>query len=306
MSIRLIFLGTGAAVPTIERSLPAVIFSRGKEQIMFDCGEGVQRQIMKAKTGLHKPLKILITHMHGDHVLGLPGLLQTMALMDRRKPVDVYGPEGIAQFITCLRETLQFNLTYQVNVHEIINSGLICNEPEYVVEAQHNNHAVNGFCYAVVEKPRPGRFNPSRAHELGIPEGLVWSKLQQGHEYTLPSGQIVKPSDVSGPVRKGRKIVYTGDTKPFDEFAQFAANADIVIHEATFDDELFEKASLDGHSTPSQAAMQAKVANAKQLLLTHISARYTDTSLLLLQAKKIFPNTIVATDFFEIELPLSK
>jgi len=287
MSICLTFLGTGAAVPTIERSLPAVIISRGKEQIMFDCGEGVQRQIMKAKTGLHKPLKILITHMHGDHVLGLPGLLQTMALMDRRKPVDVYGPEGIAQFITCLRETLQFNLTYEVNIHEIFNSGIICDELEYVIEAQQNNHAVNGFCYAVVEKPRPGRFNPSRARELGIPEGLVWSKLQQGQEYKLPSGQIVKPSDVSGPVRKGRKIVYTGDTK-------------------TFDDELFEKASLDGHSTPSQAAMQAKAANAKQLLLTHISARYTDTSLLLLQARKIFPNTVVATDFFEIELPLSK
>ncbi len=306
MSMCLTFLGTGAAVPTVERSLPAVLLSRGNEQIMFDCGEGVQRQIMKAKTGLHKPLKILITHMHGDHVLGLPGLLQTMALMDRQRPVDIYGPQGLEQFITCLRETLQFNLTFQVNIHEIANSGIICNEAEYFIEAQHSNHSVNGFCYSFAEKPRPGRFNPDKARALGVPEGVAWGKLQHGQEYILPNGEIVKPSDVAGPLRRGRKVVYTGDTKPFEAFAAFAQDADVVVHEATFDDELSEKAALDGHSTPSQAALQAKTANAKSLILTHISARYADASLLLGQAQKVFPNTKVAEDFLELELPLSE
>ena len=306
MSICLTFLGTGAAVPTPDRSLPAVLLSRGNEQFMFDCGEGVQRQIMKAKTGLHKPLRILITHMHGDHVLGLPGLLQTMALMDRKRQVDIYGPVGITKFITCLRETLQFNLTFQVNIYEIQKPCIVCDEPEYFIETQHNNHAVNGFCYAFVEKPRPGRFNPKKARALGVPEGSAWSALQHGSEYILPNGQTVKPSDVAGPKRRGRKVVYTGDTKPYVEFAQFALDADVVIHEATLEDELAEKAGVDGHSTPSQAAIAAKSANAKQLLLTHISARYIDTTILLSQAQKIFPNTKVAEDFLELELPLSE
>lgn len=306
MRLYLTFLGTGAAVPTVERSLPAVLLSRGKEQILFDCGEGVQRQIMKAKTGLHKPLKILITHMHGDHVLGLPGLLQTMALMNRQKPVDLYGPAGITAFVKCLRETLQFNLTFQVNIYEFQCPGIICNEPEYYIVAHHNSHAINGFAYAFVEKPRPGKFNPEKARVLGVPEGTAWGNLQHGQSYTLPDGAIVKSLDVSGPLRKGRKIVYTGDTKPFEPFADFAADADIVIHEATFDDTLVERAKSDGHSTPSQAALQAKAANAKQLILTHISARYTDASLLLMQAQKIFPESIVASDFLEIDLPLSE
>jgi ribonuclease Z len=306
MSIKITFLGTGAAVPTAERSLPAVLLTKGNEQILFDCGEGVQRQIIKAKTGLHKPLKILITHMHGDHVLGLPGLLQTMALMGRQNPVDLYGPQGIAHFIECLRETLQFQLTFQVNIYEITNPGIVCNETEYIIETQHTNHAITSFAYTFTEKPRPGKFNPQKARELGIPEGTAWGKLQHGQEHTLPNGHVIKPSDVSGATRKGRKIVYSGDTKPFEAFASFAQDADVVIHEATFDDALAEKAALDGHSTPSQAATQAKAANAKALMLTHISARYTDPALLLAQAQKVFPNTTIASDFLELNLPLNE
>ncbi len=306
MSICVTFLGTGAAIPTADRNLPAVLLTRNGEQIMFDCGEGVQRQMIKAKSGLHKPLKIFITHMHGDHVLGLPGLLQTMSLMDRQKPVELYAPQGIAHFLECLRETLQFQLTFQVNIHEIANPGIICNEEQYYVEAEHTNHAITSFAYAFIEKPRPGRFNTQKAIELGIPEGTAWGKLQRGEKYVLPNGQVVIPSDVSGPLRIGRKIIYTGDTKPFEGFTQFAQNADLVIHEATFDDALAEKAAMDGHSTPSQAATQAKTANTKSLVLTHISARYSDVTLLLTQARKVFENTQVASDFLEISLPLSE
>ncbi len=306
MSIRIVFLGTGAAVPTAQRSLPAVILQCGTEQIMFDCGEAVQRQMICAKVGLHKKQKIFVTHMHGDHVLGLPGLLQTMALMDRNKPVDVYGPVGLAHFLDCLRETLQFGLTFIVNVHEISEAGVICEEEDYFVEAERSNHAIISFSFAFVEKPRPGKFHPDKARAFGIPQGEAWGKLQRGSEYIFPDGKVVKAEDVSGPQRKGRKIVYTGDTRPFDKFASFAEGSDLVIHEATFDDTLIDKAENDGHSTPSQAAKETKQANAKSLVLTHISARYTEASLLLEQARKIFPNTVVAYDFLEIELPLGE
>ncbi len=306
MSIHVTFLGTAGAIPTNKRSLPAVLMQRGNEQFMFDCGEAAQRQMIKAKVGFHKKLKIFISHLHGDHVLGLPGLLQTMALMDRQNGVQIYAPTGIGRYLDCLSETLQYQLTFPVEVHELKSAGLVCEEEEYAVYATASNHVVESFAYAFVEKPRPGRFHPEKAKALGIPVGQAWGKLQHGETLTLHDGRVVKPEDVSGSPRKGRKIVYTGDTKPFSEFAAFAAEADLVIHEATFDDALAEKAELDGHSTPSQAAAEAKSAGAKSLVLTHISARYSDTKVLLEQAKKVFANTLVAEDFLELELPLAE
>jgi ribonuclease Z len=304
ISIQVTFLGTAASVPTPERSLPAVLIQRGNEQLMLDCGEGVQRQIIKAKTGLHKKMKVFISHMHGDHVLGLPGLLQTMALMDRQKKVDVYAPVGIRQFLEGTKEVLNFALTFPVEVHEIRTAGIVCNEQEYVVEATWANHAIPSLAYAFVEKPRPGKFYPGKAKTLGVPESELWSQLQHGKQVTMSNGTIVKPEMVVGKLRQGRKIVYSGDTKPFEGFAQFAAGADLVIHEATLDDALAEKAAEDGHSTPSQAAEAAVRAKAKKLVLTHISARYADANMLLGQAQKIFKETVVAEDFMRLELPL--
>lgn len=304
MSMRVIFLGTAGSVPTPDRSLPAVLVKRGNEQLMFDCGESVQRQMIRAKVGFHKKMKIFVSHMHGDHVLGLPGLMQTMALMDRQKKLEIYGPEGINQFLECVRETLQFGLTFPVEIHEVYDAGVVCEDKEYVVEAARSNHVVPSLAYAFVEKLRPGKFYPEKARALGVPEGELWSKLQHGDEIKLPNGQVVNPEDVLGSPRQGRKIVYTGDTRPFKGFAKFAANADLVIHDSTFDDVLGEKAELDGHSTPSQAGQQAKKAKAKKLVLTHISARYADAGLLLEQARKVFKNALVAEDFLELELPL--
>ena len=304
MSIHVTFLGTAGSVPTPARSLPAVLIQRGNEQLMFDCGEGMQRQMVKAKVGFHKKLKVFISHLHGDHVLGLPGLLQTMALMDRQRKVDVYGPEGLKRFLEGTREVLQFALTFPVEIHEICAAGVVCSEEEYVVEAAWANHVVSSLAYAFVEKPRPGKFYPDKARALGVPEGELWSKLQHGEQVTLANGTAVKPEAVSGPMRRGRKIVYSGDTKPFKSFVRFAAGADLVIHEATFDDALAEKAAVDGHSTPSQAAEAAAKAKAKKLVLTHISARYADAGVLLEQAQKIFKNTVVAEDFMWLELPL--
>jgi len=304
MSMHVTFLGTAASVPTSKRSLPAVLIQRGNEQLMFDCGEGVQRQMIKAKAGFHKKLKVFISHMHGDHVLGLPGLLQTMALMDRQRPVDIYGPEGIKRFFEGTREVLQFALTFPVETHEIHAAGNVCSEKEYAVEAAWANHVIPSLAYAFVEKPRAGKFYPDKARALGVPEGELWSKLQHGEQVKLAKGRVVKPEAVLGSLRRGRKIVYSGDTKPFKGFARFAAGADLVIHEATLDDALAEKAAEDGHSTPSKAAEAAAKAKAKKLILTHISARYADARVLLEQAQKIFKNTVIAEDFMRLELPL--
>jgi len=306
MSLRVVFLGTSGSVPTLKRSLPSVVVQCPRDQWMFDCGENVQRQMMATKVSFHRKMKVFITHLHGDHVLGLPGLLQTMALMDRKEPVQIYGPVGLKDFLVCTKETLNFGLTFPVEISQILSEGVVCDEEEYSVVATKSNHAVESYAFAFMEKPRPGKFYPKKAQALGIPAGELWSKLQRGEEITLAHGKVVKPSDVMGPLRAGRKIVYTGDTKPFEAFAIFAEGADLVIHDCTFDDSLSEKAGVDGHSTPTQAARQAKVAGAKQLVLSHISARYPNAGLLLDQAKKIFPNTILAEDFMELELPLSE
>ncbi|MDI6904698.1 MAG: ribonuclease Z [Candidatus Bathyarchaeia archaeon] len=304
MSLRVIFLGTAGSVPTPKRSLPAILIQRKGEQIMFDCGEGVQRQMIKAKAGFHRKMKIFITHMHGDHVLGLPGLMQTMALLDRERKLEVYGPPGIKRFIEAIRETVQFVLTFPVEIHEIEEASVVCKEEEYAIKVVLANHVIPSLAYALVEKPRPGKFYPEKAKALGVSEGPQWSKLQHGHRVKLPDGRVIKPEQVVGPPRPGRKIVYTGDTRPFKGFVKFAAGADLLIHDATLDDELAEKAEEDGHSTPSQAAKNAKKAKAKQLILMHISARYDDASILLEQAQKNFKNTKVAEDFMKIEIPL--
>ncbi len=306
MSINVVFLGTSGAIPTLKRSLPSAVIECPKELLMFDCGENTQRQMMNSKVSFHKKLTVLLTHLHGDHVLGLPGVLQTMALMDRKEPVRVYGPKGIKDFLVCTKETLNFGLTFPVEIYEVLSEGLIVAEDNYTVTAVKSNHAVESYSFAFTEKPRPGKFYPKKAKDLGVPVGELWSQLQRGEKITLPDGKVVESNDVMGPPRSGRKIVYTGDTRPFPAFAEFAAGADIVIHESTFDDSLTEKAALDGHSTPSQAAAEAKAAGAMQLVLTHISARYSDTTLLLEQAKKIFADTLVAEDFMRLELPLKE
>jgi ribonuclease Z len=306
MSLKVVFLGTSGSVPTLKRSLPSIVVESDKEMWMFDCGEGTQRQMMQAKVGFHKTMKIFISHLHGDHVLGLPGVLQTMALLDRQRPLQIYGPKGTLKLLVGIQEGLQFGLTFPVEVNDIISEGLLVEEKKYTVEVIKADHTTESLSYALIENPRPGKFYPKKATALGVPEGEMYSKLQQGETITLKDDRIVQPKDVMGKQRPGRKIVYSGDTKPYDGFIEFAKNADLLIHDCTFDDSLLEKAVEDGHSTPTQAALQALGANTKQLVLTHISARYPDASLLLEQAKKHFANTLLAQDFLTLELPLPK
>ena len=301
--LQVIFLGTGGSIPTPQRGLSAIAIKRKDELLMFDCGEGTQRQMIQVGVGFHRKTKIFITHMHGDHVLGLAGLLQTMSLLDRTKKLEIYGPQGIKAFVEAINQTVRFTLTFSVEVSEV-EAGLVCEEKEYEVHAVQPNHITPALAYALAEKPRPGRFRIEKAKELGVPEGPLWSKLQGGSSVKLPNGKIVKPEMVLGSPRPGRKFVYTGDASPSENLVKLAEGADLLIHEATFDDELLERACEDGHSTPSQAAKTAKEAGVKRLVLTHISARYKDAKILLEQATKIFSNTDLAEDFLKLELPL--
>jgi ribonuclease Z len=305
MSLEVIFLGTVGSVPTADRALPSVVVKRKNEILMFDCGEGVQRQMIKARVGFHRKMKVFVSHMHGDHVLGLPGLLQTMSLFDRNQKLEVYGPIGVKAFIKAIQRTVQFVLTFPIEIHEIEAEGMVCDEKEYQVQAARTDHLIPSLAYALVEKPRPGRFSPETARALGIPEGPLWSKLQQGKEVRTSTGKIIKPKLVVGAPRPGRKIAYSGDTRPTESLVKVAENADLLIHEATLSDELLERAKEDGHSTPSQAAEIARKARVKRLILTHVSSRYKDTQQLLEQAQKIFPNVEMAEDFMKIDMSLS-
>ncbi len=303
MSLSVVFLGTAASIPTPQRSLPAIAIRRKGELILLDCGEGTQRQMIHAGVGFHRKTKVFITHMHGDHVLGLPGLFQTMSLLDRKRTLEIYGPPGIEAFVEAVRRTVQFTQTFPIEVSEVRDAGLVCEEKEYEVHATWADHVIPGLAYALIEKPRPGRFYPEKAKALGVPEGPLWSRLQRGSAVELPDGPVVKSRDVMGSPRPGRKIVYTGDTRPSKSLVKLAENADLLIHDATFDDELSEKAREDGHSTTSQAAETAKKAGVKRLVLIHVSARYRETDLLVEQARKIFCRVDVAEDLMKISIP---
>jgi ribonuclease Z len=303
--INVIFLGTGGSVPTPKRGLSAIAVKRKNEILLFDCGEGTQRQMIQAGVGFHKKTKIFLTHLHGDHILGLPGLLQTMSLLGRKNKLEIYGPVGIKDFINSINQTVQFTLTFPIFLKEI-KEGMVCEEKEYTITSVQSAHIDPSVAYAFIENPRPGKFNVNKANELKIPEGPLWSKLQSGKSVRLTNGRLIKPSIILGASRLGRKIIYTGDTKQSEKIVELAKNADLLIHEATFDDEMNQRAIEDRHSTPSIAAETAKQACVKQLIITHISARYKNANLLLEQAKKIFKNTIVAKDFMRLEIPYNE
>ena len=301
MSVRVVFLGTSGSVPTLKRGLPSLVVVREGELLMFDCGEGTQRQMVKAGLGFGRPMRIFISHMHSDHVLGLPGLLQTMSMMSRVKPLQLYGPPPLKRFLDGIIETVIRKLDYPLEVYEV-SEGEVCRGKGYRVQAVETDHSVLNLSYAIIEDPRPGRFYRDKAIALGVPEGPLWKRLQMGYTVTLRDGRVVKPEDVLGPPRRGLKIVYSGDTRPSLKLVKLASGADLLIHEGTFAEELKDKARLEGHSTVVDAAEVAKMANVARLAITHISARYKDVKPLLEQAKRVFENTVIAEDFMEITL----
>ena len=301
----IIFLGTGGSWPTIKRNVTSIAVKRGKEIILFDCGEGTQRQFQKSSLSYMQISKIFITHFHGDHFLGIPGLIQTMQLNDREVPLEIYGPKGLNELVEQLLSLGYFKPNYKIISHELDEESKL-DFNEYKIKVLRVNHGVPSLAYCLQENIRPGKFNKSKALELGIPEGPMFSKLQRGLTIYLEDGRKITPEMVLGEPRKGRKIVISGDTRPIKEMVDFAKKADVLIHEATFDSILKDISIEYGHSTAMQAAMIAKEAKVEKLFLNHISPRYLDNKIIEEEAKKIFKKTIVPKDFQHFEIKLKK
>lgn len=297
------FLGTSASRPTVERNVSSMAVHRGGETLLFDCGEGTQRQMMRY--GISFSLTdIFFTHVHADHFLGVIGLVRTMALQGRTEPMHMYGPQKserlIRQALTLGSDKQHFPISYTE-----LNPGEPLKRDGYSIVPFPVEHAGStSLGYALIEDQRLGRFNPDLAREFGIPEGPLWGRIHKGEPITLDDGRIITPDALVGPTRSGRKIVLTGDCRPCQATADISEGADLLIHEATFAQDEADRAIETGHSTARDAATVAKRANVKQLALTHISSRYShDAHELSREARAVFKNTIIARDGMELEIP---
>ena len=301
--MKITFLGTSGGIPSISRSLPSIAVNFSGELILFDCGEGTQRQMMKAGTGFKREMVILLTHLHGDHILGLPGLIYTLSMLDRKHPLKIVGPPGTRKFVESILEIRFGRINYDLLVKEVWE-GKVYESRDYVIEAVEADHSVPALAYRLREKDRPGRMKVEFLEEIGVPKGPLWGKLQKGEEIVF-EGRVIRPEEAVGPPRPGRRIVYTGDTRPSRKITEFARNADVLIHDATFGSEFEEEAGEEGHSTARQAAEIALKAGVKRLYLFHISPRYEgNEEKLLEEAREIFPESYLAEDLLTYEVPL--
>ena len=302
--MKVIFLGTSSAVPTINRGLYSIALVRGPELFLFDCGEGTQRQMLRTSLGFGKDTSIFVTHLHTDHLNGIFGLLQTMSLNNREKAVNIYGPDGIEKFVRQGLDVLRIALSFDIGVHTI-DEGVVLERPDYIVRASRANHSIASYAYVLDERPRPGLFDPKKAIAFGIPKGELWSRLQNGENITLKKKKF-KPSDVMGRPRPGRKIGISGDTMPSRKLTKFFAGADVLIHDSTYSLQHKDKAKENMHSTAHDAASVAKSAKVDLLVLNHFSARYNDVTPLLDEAVKIHPKVKAAADFDVLEIEYRK
>jgi len=303
MSLSVRLLGTSASRPTIERNVSSLAIHREGETLMFDCGEGTQRQMMRY--GISFALEdIFFTHMHADHLLGVVGLIRTMALQGRTERLRLWGPRGAARVLK-RAESLGFERsTFPVEVEEIDAGQRIARSGYAIVPFPVDHRGAVSLGYALVEEDRKGRFNPDLARELGIPEGPLWGQIHRGKAVTLDDGRVIEPSVLVGPQRPGRTVVITGDTRPCATTVDAARNADLLVHESTFGDEEAERASETGHSTAREAAQVAREAGVRRLLLTHFSARYSrDAVELEREARSVFAETLIGRDGTEVDVP---
>jgi ribonuclease Z len=298
--MKLVFLGTSGAMPTIQRGLSCTCLVKDNEVLMFDAGEGAQISYLKSGLPWNKKMKIFVTHLHGDHCIGILGLLQSMNLQNRTEPLEIFGPEGIDEFIAANIKILNFGLSFPVLITKI-NEGMLVDGKNYSIFASDAKHGIPAFSFRFDEKDKPGEFFPEKAKALGIPEGKLWHELQIGNSVEIDGKKIV-PSQVTGEKRSGRKIGISGDTRPTDKLVEFFKNCDYLSFDSTFADELKKKAVEANHSTAKEAAELAEKANVSTLILTHFSARYNDESVLLKEAKEIHSNTITAKDLLEVNI----
>ena len=302
VNMRIVFLGTSSAVPTIERGLSSIALLRGAELLVFDAGEGMQRNFIKAGLGMNKKMKIFISHMHADHSLGLLGLLQTMALQGREKSVEIYGEPKLEEFLYQNMRIINFRLTFEIIIHKIEEEGLVVKDSDYQVLCCKSKHSVPSYAFCLKEFERPGAFDVKEAKRLGIPEGKLYSKLQHGQDITY-EGKFIKSSHVVGPARQGRNIGISGDTRPTEKLVKFFQGCDVLVFESTYSHDKLQKAIENWHSTATEAATLAKEAEAKKLFLTHFSARYDETSVLVNEARVIHSNVEAAEDLKVVEVP---
>jgi len=302
--IKIYILGTSAGVPTKDRNVASILVIRKGEFIFFDFGEGTQRQVFKLGYGFRNRMKIFITHMHGDHIFGLPGLLHTLSLFKRKEPLYIYGPSRLEEFINYILSLMHYKPEYDI-IFQRVEDGSEFNFSEYKIKAIRSIHDEDSFTYILKENDRPGRFNVELAKNLGIPRTL-WSRLSKGIDISW-GGKVFRAEDffIPPPI-KGRSIVYTGDTMPNEELVNHAYGADILIHEATYTSKYSDRSLENKHSTAKMAAEIAKKCNVKILVLTHFSARYGDASEILWEARSIFPASFIVNDLDEIEIPYVK
>ena len=301
-NMQLVFLGTSSATPTVERGLSSIALIREGELLLFDAGEGMQRNFIKAGLGMNRKMKIFISHMHADHCVGLLGLLQTMALHGREKRIDIYGEPRVKEFWQENMRIINFGLTFEVNVHVIRKEGVVIKEDDYQVTCCKALHSIPSFAYCLEEFDRPGAFDVKEAKRLGIPEGKMYGKLQHGRDLVY-KGNKIRSSQVVGPPRKGRKIGISGDTRPTDRLIKFFRGCDVLVFESTYSRDKQQKAIENWHSTATEAATIAKKARAGTLFLTHFSARYDETLSLVREARAIHSHVEAAEDLKIVEIP---
>lgn len=304
------FLGTGAGIPAKLRNVTSIalkLLEERKTVWLFDCGEATQHQILHTALKPRRIEKIFITHLHGDHIFGLPGLLGSRSFQSGDTELTIYGPKGLRQFIVVSLQISDTHLQYPLKIVEI-EDGVIFEDDQFIVEAAKLDHAVESFGYRIIEKDKPGTLNAKKPQEEGVPPGPIYAKLKKGESVELENNKIIHGGDYLGPTIKGRIITILGDTRTCENAVKLASNADILVHESTFSADSEEMAYEYFHSTTSQAAKTAKRADVNVLCLTHISSRYglEDSKQLVEEAKSIFPNTYIAHDFFEIEIPTRK
>lgn len=295
VDMQLIFLGTSSGSPTIRRGLSSIALSRGGELLLFDAGEGMQRNFIRAGLGMNKKMKIFITHMHADHCVGLLGLLQTMDLQGRERSIEIYGEPRVEEFLRENMRIINFRLTFDITVSKIEKDGVIVRERDYQVSCCEGHHTVPSLAYCLEEYDRPGRFNVKEAERLGIPEGNLYGKLQHGEDI-IYQGKMIRSNRVVGAPRRGRKIGISGDTRPTDKLARFFKECDVLVYESTYSIDKQIKAIENGHSTATEAATIAKKSRVDKLVLTHFSARYDKISPLVKEARDIHQNVEAAED----------
>lgn len=303
MSLSLRFLGTSAARPTVERGVSSIALVREGETLMFDCGEGTQRQMMRYGVSFSLG-DIFFTHFHGDHVIGAIGLFRTLALQGREEGIRLWGPRGAKRVLRAITHFGVDRIGFPVDIEELAPGDAVKRSGYSVIPFAAAHGGAPALGYALVEEERRGRFNPELARELGVPEGPMWGQLHRGIAVTLDDGRVIDPSVLVGPRRPGRKVVLSGDTRPSDATVEMARGADVLVHEATFGDEERARAAETGHSTAREAAEVAARAGVRRLVLTHFSARYSrDTSDLLREARERFAETVAARDGYEADVP---